>query len=76
MRIGRLEFGIVKGGSDWNYYRGFCECRILSLGKVYLTWLSKTCKCSACNQYLCVCKCEKCCELAVACVCEDKDANS
>ena len=55
MRIGRLEFGIIQGGSDWSIDKGACGCLILSLGRLYFTWLSKDCICGACKQYKCIC---------------------
>lgn len=56
MRIGRLAFGIAAGGSWWGFEKASCDCMMLDLGKLYITWLSKTCKCQACNKYECVCE--------------------
>lgn len=55
MRIGRLEFGIIKGQGSWGYELTSCKCRIVSLGRLYFTWLDKECKCAACKKYTCVC---------------------
>jgi hypothetical protein len=74
MRIGRLEFGIIKGSGsfankspwkykdNWGYTVAICRCRILSLGLFYFTWLDKECKCVGCGQYTCVCNecCDEC----------------
>ena len=45
MRLGSLEFGIIKGSSDWRYdHKLACGCRIMSLGKIYFTWLADYCR--------------------------------
>lgn len=44
MRIGRFEFGVAYGKSTWDYTFSSCECRILGLGRFYVTWLSPVCK--------------------------------
>jgi hypothetical protein len=55
MRFGRFEFGLIvfsternrskilHGEWDWSYEHWECGCRILSLGKFYLTWLGDEC---------------------------------
>jgi hypothetical protein len=61
MRIGRLSFGIIRpstwfGDQAWWYYMTApCGCRILDLGRIYLTWLHPDCKCVACGKYECEC---------------------
>jgi hypothetical protein len=67
VRIGRLSFGIIVGEfGEWSLDRAICNCLILSLGRVYITWTDKECVCRACDQYDCKCPddpyfCE-CCE--------------
>lgn len=67
MRVGRLEFGKIQffgpqGWTnlnhlcgEWSFVKGACNCRILSLGPLYFTWLAKDCKCNLCNKYECEC---------------------
>lgn len=47
MRLWRLEFGLIIFHTAkrwaWDYDKGLCGCRILSLGKIYLTWLGNEC---------------------------------
>jgi hypothetical protein len=66
MRIGRLQFGLTKYNagrklSDWlelsySDWSDMCGCRILSVSLAYFTWLSRTCRCSKCNNYECLCE--------------------
>lgn len=56
MNIGRFSFGSIKGKSDWGYDKPLCGCKILSLGRLYFTWLDKECKCQTCKKYVCICK--------------------
>jgi hypothetical protein len=55
MIIGRLEFGIIRSGSDWGLMRCPCRCIILSLGRIFFTWICEDCKCGGCGQYVCKC---------------------
>lgn len=47
MRIWRFEFGFIQFYGDkkshWAYEKPSCGCRLLSLGKVYLTLLGREC---------------------------------
>lgn len=57
MRIGRLSFGVIRGKhGEWSLDKAICNCLILSLGRLYFTWLDKYCKCETCRQYDCVCE--------------------
>lgn len=62
MRIGRFSFGIIKPSSWfgnqswWGYMEAPCRCKILDLGRIYLTWLHPDCKCVNCGKYECECR--------------------
>lgn len=47
MRLWRFEFGFITFHTEpkwvWEYDKGMCGCHILSLGKLYLTWLGNEC---------------------------------
>jgi hypothetical protein len=57
MRVGRLEFGLIKGESDiWGHEKALCGCHIFCAGILYLTWTDKDCKCQKCLKYTCECE--------------------
>jgi hypothetical protein len=70
MRIGRFSFGIIMYLSHWGYVRPPCDCHILSLGRIYLIWSGKTCKCNLCGMYDCQCICPLCSLNYLKCKCE------
>lgn len=55
MRIGRLEIGIAKGFSQWAIYKGLCGCHFVDIGRFYILWSDKNCKCNVCGKYTCIC---------------------
>ena len=71
MRLGRFSIGWV-GDSYWSYEKAFCGCHILDMGRIYLMWIGKDCKCGACKEYTCVCEpdCLLCGKYTTECDCE------
>jgi hypothetical protein len=56
MTIGRLEFGIMRGQRGWGIERCYGGCIFLELGRFYIGWIGKECKCQKCEKHVCECE--------------------
>lgn len=54
MRIGRFHIEISPFWV-WGHARGPCGCLLIDLGRFWITWAAKDCKCHRCGDYVCSC---------------------
>ncbi len=56
MTIGRLGFGTINGKAGWGIYHFGCKCYNIDLGRLYIVWYDKDCKCGECKEHVCRCE--------------------
>ena len=71
MRIGRFRIGFDGSYSGaWGKTTMSCGCRSLDMGKFWILFNGKDCKCIACGGYDCKCLCPLCDKRSMDCDCE------
>ena len=68
MKIGRLL--IEKPDRRIESMVGACGCIFISTPIAHITWFNRQCRCSGCDEYICVCTCSFCYKKINECECE------